>query len=250
MTAKLALLSDLDPAFEAGLSGALLDYSRGSGESWMVVGSAAPAIYFSRLDQLSPGYSQALACTARMGIPAVRRLSGGRAVAAHPGVLRILWSAPHPSSDLGVAKRFDGFASLLEDALLDLGLSVERGELPGEFCPGDYSLHAGGRKLVGLGQRSTLGAHHICAMVSLSGAEQSFAMLAPVYDALSQPLDPLRLGDLSQMGVDPRGAESRLYDFLTGRLRTQPEQLPAGVVSAAQVASPEYRLEPSFSLAG
>ena len=52
------------------------------------------------------------------------------------------------------ASKDDLMADILQRTLSTLGVHAEIGRLPGEYCPGDYSVHAGGRvKLAGIGQR-------------------------------------------------------------------------------------------------
>jgi lipoate-protein ligase A len=78
--------------------------------------------------------------------------------------------------------------------LAALGTPVEVGELPGEFCPGAWSLHAGGVKLAGIAQRVTRGAAFTEAFLMVSGSERSRAVLVPVYEALGLELDPSTVG--------------------------------------------------------
>src|SRR3712207_7304772 len=57
----------------------------------------------------------------------------------------------------GTAARFTAMAELVRAALARLGVPAQVGELPGEYCPGAWSLHAGGVKLAGIAQRVITG---------------------------------------------------------------------------------------------
>jgi lipoate-protein ligase A len=49
--------------------------------------------------------------------------------------------------------RYQALAALIVAALGSLGLTARIGELPGEWCPGAWSVLVGGRKVAGLAQR-------------------------------------------------------------------------------------------------
>ena len=83
------------------------------------------------------------------------RVGGGRAHAVHEGVIEIGVAAPAHES---TTDRFVAMAERLRAIIETLGAPAEVGELPGEFCPGAWSLHAGGVKLAGIAQRVTRGA--------------------------------------------------------------------------------------------
>lgn len=202
------------PDKEEALASSLLDFADMERQGVIVLGSPPPAICFSRLDQLSPGYERARELTREMGLPAVKRISGGSAVAAHAGVLRIFLAAPHGPGDIAVRPRFSSMLSALSAALAALGVPVRAGQLPGEYCPGQFSLSHRGKKLVGMGQRSRRSAHHLCAMLSLSGSDLTASRLQPVYGALGRSFDPGRVGDLESLGVARRDAEQAVLQSL------------------------------------
>ena len=76
------------------------------------------------------------------------------------------------------------------------------GEIPGEYCPGDYSVHAqlpasagGGRiKLVGTAQRVVTGGWWFSTGIVVSDSEPLRAVTADVYRALGMDLDPATVG--------------------------------------------------------
>ncbi len=89
---------------------------------------------------------------ARLGFAAVERLAGGRAAVFHEGTLAFAWAVPERTPRLGIRARFEELSSFVETALRSLGVDARVGEVPGEYCPGPYSVSARGeRKLMGSG---------------------------------------------------------------------------------------------------
>jgi lipoate-protein ligase A len=81
------------------------------------------------------------------------------------------------------------------------------GELPGEYCPGAFSVNLGGRiKVAGLGQRLISGAAHVGGVVVVSDTASLRGVLEPVYEALGLEWDPATAGsledDASGIGVE------------------------------------------------
>ena len=71
------------------------------------------------------------------------------------------------------------------------------GELPGEYCPGAYSLHVAGRgKVAGVAQRVVRGGALTSAVVTVGGGARIRAVIAAVYAALGLEIDPALTGAL------------------------------------------------------
>ncbi len=81
------------------------------------------------------------------------------------------------------------------------------GEVPGEYCPGAYSVNARGeRKLSGIGQRMISGGAHVGGVVVAAGEDLLARVLDPVYAALGLDWDPATSGSASaelSREVDP-----------------------------------------------
>jgi hypothetical protein len=72
------------------------------------------------------------------------------------------------------------------------------GEVPGEYCPGGYSVNArGSTKLAGLGQRLIAGGAHVGAVIVVDRADLVREVLGPVYAALGLDWDPAAVGAVS-----------------------------------------------------
>lgn len=153
----------------------------------------ARVVAFGRQDVVSPGYERAVTESRRLGYGPVERLAGGRAALFHEGTLAFAWARASSDPRLDIARRFDEVAGSLAEALRALGVDARIGELPGEYCPGAYSIH-GRAKLVGIGQRLIRGAAHVGGVIVVTGATEVRRVLTPVYDALELSWDPRTAG--------------------------------------------------------
>jgi octanoyl-[GcvH]:protein N-octanoyltransferase len=71
------------------------------------------------------------------------------------------------------------------------------GEVPGEYCPGSWSVNVRGvRKLAGVGQRLLTAAAHTGGVVVVEDAERINRVLRPVYAAMDVGFAPGATGDL------------------------------------------------------
>lgn len=161
------------------------------------VWAPVPALALSRLDELRAGADAARAAAQRAGVEAVRRVSGGHAVVLGPGSFCVGFAEPAATFE-GTQARYERLTTALVRALAELGIDAEQGELEGEWCPGAWSIRAGGVKLAGLAQRAIKGAGWVEAVVELAPDAPTRALLAEVYDALELPLDPTTVGSVSE----------------------------------------------------
>jgi lipoate-protein ligase A len=89
-------------------------------------------------------------------------------------------------------------ADLITATLKGLGVDARVGEVPGEYCPGAYSVNSRGTvKLSGIGQRMIRGGAHMGGVVVASGGSEVAGALVPVYEALELEWDPATSGDVS-----------------------------------------------------
>ena len=141
------------PALEEALSHALLDRA-GLGALPEAMRLAVPGslVSFGRLDALAPGFPAAVAAAREHGYAAVHRLVGGRAAVFNGTTVLFAHVAADPEPARGTHDRFRAMSGLVADALRALGVADPRvGEVPGEYCPGAFSVNAGGRlKLAGM----------------------------------------------------------------------------------------------------
>jgi octanoyl-[GcvH]:protein N-octanoyltransferase len=178
-------------------------------------------VAFGRQDVASPGYEAAAEAAGAAGFAAVERLAGGRAAVFHQGTIAIARAYSDPQPPKRTYARFEEMAGLIADALRGLGVDARVGEVPGEYCPGAYSVNARGKsKLAGIGQRMIRGGAHMGGVVIASGGRDIARVLEPVYRALELDWDPATSGSVSEeLGreVDPGEIEEALLGELGKR---------------------------------
>jgi lipoate-protein ligase A len=155
-------------------------------------------VAFGRQDVASPGYAAATAAARAAGYDAVERLAGGRAALFHEGTFAFTRAYPDPEAPRRTYERFEEMAEVVTAALKRLGVDSRVGEVPGEYCPGAYSVNSRGeRKLAGIGQRMIRGGAHVGGVVVVSGEAELRRVLSPVYDALELDWRPETAGSVA-----------------------------------------------------
>jgi octanoyl-[GcvH]:protein N-octanoyltransferase len=185
-----------DPALDTAVNRALLERV-GAGElpETLRLARPGPIVAFAKRDAAAPGYADAVRAARAGGFEAILRLAGGRAAAFHEGTLALSHAVPDPDPRPGIHERFEATAALLARSLGRLGVDARVGEVPGEYCPGGYSVNAGGeRKLAGIGQRLISGASHMGGVIVANGEQRIRDVLIPVYAALGLDWDPATAG--------------------------------------------------------
>ena len=188
------------PSFDTAVSAALLQRVDG-GEVGATLRLFVPerSVAFGRQDRARPGYAEAVAAASAAGFTPVERLAGGRAAVFHEGTLAFALALPEKAPRETIHRRFEMVASALASALRSLGVNAQVGEVPGEYCPGRYSVSAAGKKkLVGIGQRLSRHAAHVGGVVVVDRPDLVNRPLAPVYDALGYEWDPTVTGAVTE----------------------------------------------------
>ena len=144
------------------------------------------------------------------------RLPGFGAAAYHEGTLIIDHVEPHSDAIAGAKGRFAFFGEMLAGALQSVGVHAAVGEIPGEYCPGEYSVHgfadeAPGRrvKLVGTAQRVVSGAWLFSSVVVVEDSAPIREVLTASYAALGLDWDPATAGAVNDLvpGLDVQAIE-------------------------------------------
>lgn len=205
-------------AFDTALSRALLlNVSAGELPETFRLHVPGRVVAFGKRDTLSPGYKAAVAAAADLGFAGVERLAGGRAAVFHEHTLAFSWSIPDADPAAGIHDRFRVLSNLMVAAFADLGVEATVGELPGEYCPGEYSIQAGGKKVVGVGQRLARHAAHVGGVIVVANGRLIAEALIPVYQALGLSWRPDTAGSLQD--VDPTITPGAVTHAILGRLR-------------------------------
>ncbi len=154
-------------------------------------------VAFAKRDAVADGYAEAVHAARAQGFDATLRLAGGRAAVFHDGTMEIGHAVPEDEPRTGIHARFERTAGRLARALGRLGVHARVGEVPGEYCPGRYSVNARGAvKLAGIGQRIVAGGSHTGVVLVVSGDGRINDVLRPVYDALGLTWTPEVTGSL------------------------------------------------------
>ncbi|WP_211210732.1 lipoate--protein ligase family protein [Yaniella halotolerans] len=158
-----------------------------------------PTVSFGQQDTRMDGYERARELSEQRGFAPVVRRVGGRAAAYHPGSLIIDRIQPEDDAMFGFRNRFTYFGDLLTATLKQLGANAAVGEIPGEYCAGEYSVHAvldsGQRiKLAGTAQRVVKGAWLFSTSLVVEDGRSVREVLTDVYDALGLEFDPATAG--------------------------------------------------------
>jgi octanoyl-[GcvH]:protein N-octanoyltransferase len=237
-----------DPALDAAVSRAVMHrVARGELPETLRLARPAAVVAFAKRDALSPGYAQAVAAARAGGFGAILRLAGGRAAVFHEGTLELAHAVPDPDPKPGIHERFAATATLIARALGELGVDARVGEVPGEYCPGRWSVNAGGaRKLAGTGQRVVAGGSHTGAVIVVDGAERVRSVLEPVYAAFGLEWDPRTVGAVDGELEEP-GA--RLWDAVRDALLAEyarrfelvPAELDDETLALARSLAAEHR---------
>lgn len=186
------------PEIGPALSRVLLEQvSQGTRPATIRLSRPGRVIAFGRRDVVAPGYRNAVRAAAAGGFPGMERISGGRAAAFSEGALSLTLTLPDANPAKRTSQRFEQWTGLLREAFTELGADARIGPVPAEYCPGEFSVNAGGRiKLAGVGQRMIRGGAHIGFVIMVSGSGIVAGVLGPVYEALGLDFDPASVGSL------------------------------------------------------
>ncbi|MFF1251604.1 biotin/lipoate A/B protein ligase family protein [Pseudarthrobacter sp. NPDC058329] len=178
----------------------------------------APTVAFGQRDTRLPGFEAAAQACRENGFEPLVRRAGGRAAAYHQGTLVVDHIEPDADAIAGSKSRFGYFGELFADTLRSVGVQAAVGEIPGEYCPGEYSVHgsvpAGGPrvKLVGTAQRVVSGGWLFSSVIVVEDSVSIRRVLTDSYAALGLEWDPATAGAVNDLvpGADVAAVEDAL----------------------------------------
>lgn len=236
-----------DPALDIAVAHALVRRA-GRGESGPVIRvyrPAAPVVAFSRRDSLRSGFDAAVRVARAAGFMPLIRPQGGRAVAYTEQSIVVDHVSPHPDHLSGMDERFATYGEMWAGVLREHGIDAQVGAVPGEYCPGAYSVNARGRvKLVGTAQRLIRRAWLFSAVAVVDGADTLRPLLTEVYRCLGLDFDAASVGsvrtEVPDAALDP--IEAAVVAAYHARFGLVPAPLDDQLVDAAQALLNEHRL--------
>ena len=165
------------------------------------------SLAFGKLDAATPGFGAAVRAARDAGFEPFVRLAGGRAAAFHEQTIAISWVIPEESPIDGIRARFIAVSGILADTFRQLGADAAVGAVPGEYCPGEFSIHVGATKVAGIGQRLARRAAHIGGVIVVDGGDDVRRALVPVYESLGLKWNPETVGALADSAAGLRPEE-------------------------------------------
>jgi octanoyl-[GcvH]:protein N-octanoyltransferase len=233
-----------DPVFDTAVSRAILTRVA-AGELPETTRLTRPGrmVAFGRQDVASSRYLPAVQAARDGGFEAVERLAGGRAAVFHERTLAIAHARPDGDPQSHIYTRFEEWSELIAAALRNLGVDAGVGEVPGEYCPGGYSVHARGRvKLAGIGQKLIKGAGHLGGVLVVGDGAAVRDVLVPVYEALGLPFDPATAGSVEDElpGISLEQVEEALLKELSARYELEQAELDERTLALARELRDEH----------
>jgi octanoyl-[GcvH]:protein N-octanoyltransferase len=228
------------PAYAEALTHALL-LQANDGELEEAVRLCVPGrlVSFGKLDAFAPGFAAAVAAAERAGFAAVHRVGGGRAAVFHEGTILFSHVVRDEDPRPHTHDRYRRLAAATLEALHALGVEDARvGAVPGEYCPGDYSLGSGRIKLVGIAQRIVRHAACTQGVLVVTGGDLVRSVLEPVYEAMELDWDPETAGDLGGVAMDD--ALAALRAAFEKRLPLEEATLDRATLALAQELEPAH----------
>ena len=229
-----------DPALGTALSRALMErVAAGELGPTFRLHRTSANLAFAKQDAKAPGFTRAVEAARRLGFPPTLRLAGGRAAVFHEGTLAFAWATPQQRPAAGTRERFEAMAELIATALGGLGIDARIGAVPGEYCPGAFSVNAGGRvKLAGIGQRLIRSGAHVGGVLVATGSARINEVLLPVNEALGIQWDPTATGALEDeeaaVGLD------RAETAIVAALRDRTEVVEGAIDTETRALAERY----------
>lgn len=184
----------------------------------------APTVAFGQRDTRLPGFEAAAQACRDNGFEPLVRRAGGRAAAYHQGTLVVDHIEPDADAIAGSKARFGYFGELFAQVLQSVGVPAGVGEIPGEYCPGEFSVHGtsatdGSRiKLVGTAQRVVAGGWLFSSVIVVENSAPIRKVLTDSYAALGLDWDPATAGAVEDLvpGVGVDAVEEALLKTYAG----------------------------------
>ncbi len=182
-----------------------------------------PTVALGQRDAKLPGFAAAEAACRRHGFEPLVRRAGGRAAAYHRDCLVLDHVEPETDALAGSLRRFAQFGELLAGALAATGLVTGVGEIPGEYCPGEFTVYGEGAageriKLAGTAQRVVSGAWLFSTVLVVGNATPLRRVLTDCYAELGLGWDPRTAGAARDLlpGLDTGRVEDAVLAAYAG----------------------------------
>ncbi|KIL41097.1 hypothetical protein SD70_09730 [Gordoniibacillus kamchatkensis] len=173
-------------------------------------------------DSRLPEAGAAAAWLRELGYSTAVRNSGGAAVPLDLGVLNVSLVLPKAEGTIGFRSDFERMVRLLQASFMHRTAHIREGEVEGSYCPGEFDLSIGGRKLCGIAQRRHANAVVVQAFLVVEGTGAERAALARAFyekaagrsaEADYPRVRPETMGSLSELTGEPVTAAEAAADI-------------------------------------
>jgi lipoate-protein ligase A len=235
-----------DPSLDVAISHALLRrVADREAPATIRLYRPGPTVAFGRLDALRDGFAAATRAARAQGFAPVLRSVGGHAAAYTSAAIVYEEITPQDRLAVELRERFEAMAAALAAALASLGADARVGEIPGEYCPGEFSVNAGGTlKLAGIAQRVTSRAALVSAVVVIAAGDRVRAVLRDVNARLGLDWEPRTAGALDDVvpGVDGGAVRDGLVAQRSRAVDLERAELDPETVALARTLQARHRL--------
>ena len=209
--------------------------------------AGGPTVAFTRRDLRSPGIVRATAIARAAGFETVVRSPGGRMVAYDSGAVVVDHLTRTPDRSGTFERNAQQHAAVLR-SLGDVDARV--GEVPGEYCPGEFSVNVGGRvKVVGSAQRITGSGALFSTVVQVVVGDHVREVIRDVSAALGYELRESTIAGLADVapGITPHQVAAALANDYRQRLdaveRSHAPDVLAHAATAAEAPLAELPID-------
>jgi len=232
------------PGLDTALSQIILDrVSTGELPATLRLYVPGREVAFGKRDTISPQYPAAVAAARGAGFEAVQRLAGGRAAVFTEHTIAFSIAFPDDDPRSSIHDRFRHVSEIIVDSLWRLGVSSSIGEVPGEYCPGEYSVNHEGRiKLMGIGQRLAKRAAHVGGVIAVNDTPLLLHALIPVYRALELEWRPATAGTIGsvQRGLSNADVLAALKNEFGEHYTLTRDRIDQDLVETARAIADDY----------
>lgn len=200
-------------------------------------------VAFGKRDAVAPEYPEAVAAAREVGFTPVERLAGGRAAVFTEHTIAFSLAVPVEDPRITIYERFGEISDLIVAAFARVGVPSQVGEVPGEYCPGEYSVnHAGRIKLMGVGQRLAKKAAHLGGVIAVTRPDLLLRALIPVYRALNLEWRPATVGTLEEVrrGATTDDTLAALRAEFGERYRVTRDRVHSDLVDTARTLAADF----------
>jgi lipoate-protein ligase A len=228
--------------FDTGVSHALLERASASTvPETLRVYRPSRVVAFGKHDRLVPGFDRAVEVVRDRGFDPIVRLPGGRAAVFHEDTIAFSWTIPTPDPIREIRERFQALTAIIVRALDRVGVAAAAGEIPGEYCPGEFSVHHAGRiKLAGIGQRLGRAAAHVGGVLVVGNGRAVRDVLVPTYEALGIDWMPSTVGAADDVvgGLTPADVIGAFLDAVAEEAALVPTPIDQATLDRAAELAP------------